>query len=312
MRSACRNKAIGALALALAVVLGFAAPATAACVANRHISGVESAIRSAARVDDPVSRERHLTQASRQIDALSEVRAGSKSEDAEPVDEYVRIRRDDVDRLARDPRSREIGASFATISVTAGVRMGECVLRTGGREVSGALKGYAVDSRQGDSSDATLGAGRRSAADGVFKAGRDATRMVEKAVQRAREEPRQLIVLALLPVGVLVYRLFVFLNRRRAVRYICCIPAQVSIGDKVYNARIFDFSRLGAKIAYDDAIPDEKNATLDLRVEGLVIRSRKVWSAQLIMGMQFETPLGTNAIGQLFELARSGAGLYRM
>lgn len=301
------NRSMAVFAAVMAAMLGFSSPAAAECVANRHVQNVEATLRSAAKADTPAERSRLLDAASEEIETLSSASAWGGA--AKDFDEYLRVRRNDIERLARDRRARELGSSFATISVTAGVKVGDCVLTEDGRGGGGVLKGYAVEARLGEGDSSSAGP---SARDVVYKTRQAAARMVKDLVQETKEKPENLWVLAFLPLAAAVYRFGVFVNRRRAVRYICCIPAEIRVGDKTYEGRIFDFSRLGAKLAFDSGTPGREATQMEIRTKNMVIHTKRVWSARMIMGTEFVTPLGTNEMGQFFELAKAGAGLHRV
>lgn len=294
--------ACAALALASLAV----GEARAQCAANRSVSGAETALQAAARQRDMERRRGYLAAASSAIDSLALM---ASSRDSDDIGEYLTIRRNDVARLARDPHARELGSSFATISVTAGVTMGECVLGSGSRGVGGVMKGHSVETRLGDKAEPSKGPSPREV---VYQTQQAAARIVVELVEETKEKPESLWYLALLPLAAATYRFVVFLNRRRAVRYICCIPMEVRVGEQAFPGRVFDFSRLGVKLAFEKDAPDDETTTFELHLPNMVIKARRVWTSQMIMGVQFLAPLGTTEMGQFFDLAKKGAGLHRL
>ena len=291
--------------------LSGATAAAADCDASRSVAGVEDAMKAAAIASDPAHRRGFLDAAADRIDALAD--DVSRFGGGGALGEYIAARRADVARLAEAPGARDLTSSFVIVAVTSGVATGDCVEHDDRDE--------ALD-RQSDAAEAMSAVDEASkneaeaAAEGEGGGGQgdapSVRQLVSDFVERHEKTLRHAWVFAFIPMAAIVYRTAVFINRRRTVRYICCIPVSLAADDEVYEAKVFDFSRRGAKISIDAHAPRWENRSLQIRVGDLAVGVRMAWSERMIMGIVFDTPLRAHEMGEFFEAAEASAGLHRV
>lgn len=111
----------------------------------------------------------------------------------------------------------------------------------------------------------------------------------------------------ILSMGLVIWG-FVFSetrHRRRARRFVCDLPARVSIeGAAEVAVQVTDISRLGCRLTPGTLGPP--GTRVDLQVAGLALPGRVMWQNRHFCGLAFATPLARPEIDHLLASDRDG------
>lgn len=311
-----------ATALALAVAPTASDAAGAGCDARRQVASVEDALKAAAIMSDGKMRGDFLATAIERIEELDAESARMGTGGA--LAAYVDARRRDIATLSNDPRARDLTNSLQIDTVISGAATPDCSKEAAEEPSDGraapeggdkAEKNKRKPGQQTKTAAQEAGGaddGEEEARTAEAQSDRPPARSLAELVKGAKVPREFLWLLAFIPLGAVGYRVALVMNRRRTVRYICCIPAELRVDDVVLPIKIFDFSRLGAKLSVEGDVDRWEDRRLEMLFADMAVRASVKWSAQRIIGVSFDEPLDSDELGALFEIASQGAGVHRV